>query len=250
LGRRVIRVLYFLIKKCTFGKQPHNQNNCMQPNYSTKEKTFRIIAFVLCLITLVAQFIIMMQGAASDEIMARTIRFFSFMTILTNILVALTYIFPLTFPSSKAAKFFAKPNTQSAVLVYITIVCLGYHFLLAKIWKPQGLQYWVDKSLHYYVPVGYFIFYVLFVKKGTLVYNNMYRWLIYPFVYLVYAITRGLITNDYPYPFLDLHKHEMSKVLTVMAVVFTGYVIISLLVIFYDKNLSKKSITRSNIAQE
>jgi len=214
----------------------------MQFNYSTKEKIFRIIAFVLGLTTLVAQFAIMMQGAAeSNEVITRTVRFFSFMTILTNIIVALTYIVPLIFPSTKAGRFFAKPNTQSAVLVYIIIVCLGYHFLLAKIWNPQGLQYWVDKSLHYYVPVAYLIFYFLFVKKGTLAYSNMYKWLIYPFVYLVYAISRGLITNDYPYPFLNLGKHEVSKVLSVVAALFAAYTIISLLVIFYDKNFTKKT---------
>jgi len=213
----------------------------MHPNYSTKEKIFRIIAFLFGLITLIAQFVIMMKGAAGAEILTRVIRFFSFMTILTNILVALTYILPLSSATSKAGKFFAKPNTQSAILVYILIVCLGYHFLLANIWRPEGLQYWVDKYLHYAVPILYVIFYFLFVKKGTLAYKNIYKWLIYPAVYLVYAITRGLITNEYPYPFLDLGKHEASRVVTVIAILFIGYILLSLSVVLFDKAIGKKA---------
>lgn len=208
----------------------------MQSNYSTKEKTFRIIAFPFGLITLIAQFVIIMQGAEGSEIITRVIRFFSFMTILTNTLVAITYILPVI-SNSRAGRFFAKSNTQSAVLVYIIIVCLGYHLLLAKIWKPEGLQYWVDKSLHYFVPVIYLLFYFLFVKKGTLAYKNIYKWLTYPAVYLVYAITRGLITNDYPYPFLDFSKHEASKVFTIIAILFAGYIILSFTVVLFDKKI-------------
>lgn len=211
----------------------------MQPNYSNKEKIFRVIAFLFGLATLITQFVIMMKGAEGTEILARVIRFFGFMTILTNTLVAITYILPLI-SNSTAGKFFAKPNTQSAILVYIIIVCLGYHFLLAKIWKPEGLQYWVDKALHYFVPVIYLLFYLLFVKKGTLAFRNIYKWLIYPAMYLLYAITRGLVTNDYPYPFLDFSKHAASKVFTIIAILFAGYIIISLVVVFFDKAIGKK----------
>lgn len=212
----------------------------MQPNYSTKEKTFRIIAFLFSLVTLITQFVIMMQGAEGSAIITRMVRFFSFMTILTNILVAITYIIPLT-SKSGAGSFFSKPNTQSAVLVYIIIVCLGYHFLLAHIWKPEGLQYWVDKALHYFVPVIYVAFYFLFVKKGTLSFTHIYKWLLYPFTYLVYAITRGVITNDYPYPFLDFNKHEASKVFTTIAALFAGYMIMSVLVVLSDRLLTRKA---------
>jgi len=213
----------------------------MHTYYSAKEKIFRILAFLFGLTTLIIQFAIMMKNATGVEIITRIVRFFSFMTILTNILVALTYIMPLLSPSSKAGKFFTKPNTQSALLVYIIIVCLGYHFLLAKIWNPQGLQYWVDKSLHYAVPAIYLLFYLIFVTKGTLAFNNIYKWLLYPFVYLVYAITRGLITNDYPYPFLDLGKHEASRVFTVVTILFIGYILLSLAVVLFDKAIGQKA---------
>lgn len=216
----------------------------MHFNYSSKETTFRIIAFVFGLATLIAQFVLMQNGAiAAGEVITRTIRFFSFMTILTNILVALAYILPLVAASTMPGKLFARPVTQSAVLVYILIVCIGYHFLLSHIWDPQGLQKTVDISLHSLVPIIYLLFYILFVKKGTLVYRNIYKWLIYPFVYLVYALTRGLITGEYPYPFLNLGQHTVSHVLLIVLILFTGYGVLSLLVVRFDNSLKKTSLT-------
>lgn len=214
----------------------------MQINEHSKEKAFRIVACLFGLLTLVTQFILMQQGTTSvEETIARTIRFFSFMTILTNTLVAITYIIPVIVPSKKAGRFFANSNTQSAVLVYILIVCIGYHFLLANIWNPQGLQKVVDISLHYLVPLIYLAFWLKFVKKTAIPYSNIYKWLIYPFLYLIYAISRGLITSDYPYPFLDFSKHPVSRVLTIIVVLMAGYIIIGLLVIFIHKRFDMEA---------
>jgi hypothetical protein len=214
----------------------------MQPNYSNTEKTLRIIAFLFSTTVIVTQFIIMMQGAAEkNEVSIRLLRFFSFMTILTNIIVALTYILPLALPLSKAGRFFAKPNTQSAVCMYIVMVCLGYHFMLAKLYVLTGLQYYVDRGLHYVIPIIYILFYLLFVKKGTLAYRHIYKWLIFPFVYLVYVLIRGLITNEYPYPFLNFSKHETNKVFTSIGVLFAGYIIMSLLIVRFDRAFANKA---------
>jgi len=214
----------------------------MQTSYSTTEKSWRIIAFLFSGIVLITQFILMMQGAAKNgEVLIRLVRFFSFMTILTNIIVALAYVLPLVAPSSKAGKLFATPNTQSAVCMFIVMVCLGYHFMLSKLYTLVGLQYYVDRGLHYVVPIAYVLFYLIFVKKGTLVYRNIYKWLMFPFVYLVYVLIRGLITNDYPYPFLNFSKHEASKVFISIAVLFAGYIMMSLLIVLFDRTFSKKS---------
>lgn len=213
----------------------------MLPFYSGKEKAIRIFLFIISFVTIVAQFWITVTVANAEPMLTRIVRFFSFMTILTNILVALTYILPLLSPTSKAGKFFAKPNTQSAILVYIMVVCLGYHFLLANVWKPEGLQYWVDKSLHYLVPLLYLLFYLFFVVKGTLVFNNVFKWLIYPTVYLIYAMVRGAVTGDYPYPFLNLNTHPASKVYSVITVLFVVYISLSLLVIAFDRIMGKRS---------
>src|SRR5947207_476625 len=63
------------------------------------------------------------------------VRYFSFFTILTNILVAFCFTTLLTKPISKHGVFLARPKTLAAVTVYITIVGIVYNTVLRFIWE-------------------------------------------------------------------------------------------------------------------
>ena len=58
-----------------------------------------------------------------------TVRYFSFVTILTNILVALALTLPWLSPDSKPGRFFTQPSVRTAILTYIIIVAVIYHHL-------------------------------------------------------------------------------------------------------------------------
>lgn len=167
--------------------------------------------------------------------LSAVVRFFSYMTIWTNILVTLSFLYPLISPDSKAARFFTRPVVQTGLLLYICIVGLVYHFFLSIMWKPVGLQYFVDILLHYVVPVLYFLYWMLYAKKGALHYMNVMVWLIYPIIYIVYILTRGALTNTYPYPFLNVSKLGIGKVGVNMLGLTMLYVILGALIILVDK---------------
>lgn len=206
----------------------------------TKEKIFRIIAFLFSLINLVLQFILIQKGTKTfTDFILQTIAYFSYMTIWSNVLAALAYILPLMAPKTKAGKFLARPFSQTAVLVYISIVCIVYFLLLANTWNPQDLQKFVDVSLHYAIPMLYFIFWILFVARGSLHFKNVFVWLLFPLVYVVYALIVGTIRNSYPYPFLDLNKNNLVYVGMMIAVICTGYIVIGLIAVAADKLLYK-----------
>ena len=95
------------------------------------------------------------------------IRYFSYMTIWTNILVTLTFAIPLIAKNSRLAKFLSSPLMQTGTMLFITIVGLVYHFLLAHIWSPTGLQKVADVSLHYIVPVLYIIYWIFFIHENS-----------------------------------------------------------------------------------
>lgn len=201
--------------------------------FSAKERITRIVLFVFGLITLAAQFAILQKNVNGfADFMSHTITFFSYMTILTNTLVALVYIVPVIFPTSRFGKFLSKPFAQTATLVYIVIVCIAYHFLLARVWNPQGLQKAVDISLHYIVPILYTLFWFLFVQKGILKYKYAIIWLVYPGAYLIYAMLRGSYTGIYPYYFLDIQKNSAERVLSVIAILLCSYLITGFIFIF------------------
>jgi hypothetical protein len=144
--------------------------------------------------------------ANGKTIFTGVIIFISFFTILTNILacLVLSYSSPTSKPVSTLAKFFSYPLVASGVAVSIAMVGIVYHFLLRKIWNPQGFQLIADMSLHYLMPTLFIIYWALFVNKAGLRWLHSIVWCVYPIAYLCYSLVRGKIMGSYPYPFIDV----------------------------------------------
>lgn len=133
-----------------------------------------------------------------------TLRFFSFFTIVGNLLVALTTGFAVFGPAAPAGSFFARPRVRAGVAVYIAIVCGIYITILRHLWNPQGAQWWADAALHYAVPVLYLAWWVLGVAHGALRWSDVPRWLLFPLAYVVWVLIHGAWLHWYPYPFVDV----------------------------------------------
>jgi hypothetical protein len=52
-------------------------------------------------------------------------------------------------------RFFTQPSVRSAILVYIIVVAVIYHYLLATLWNPQGWQFVADTIEHVVAPALY-----------------------------------------------------------------------------------------------
>lgn len=142
------------------------------------------------------------------------IRYFSFFTILTNILVAACFsLLWLNRKNFNPPSVLSAPR-QTAVAVYILVVGIIYNAILRFLWSPTGLQQIVDEVLHLVVPLLYFTYWLLFVNKQSLRWKHAFTWLIYPFVYLVFILIRGRLATPayYPYPFVDVSKLGYEKV--------------------------------------
>jgi hypothetical protein len=132
------------------------------------------------------------------------VRYFSFFTILTNLLVALTLTLSLL-PSKRAwVRFFSRAAVQTGVAVYIAVVGAIYSLLLRHIWSPVGLQKLADVLLHDVVPLAYVLYWLIFVPKAELRWRHAFLWLSYPLVYMVYTLLHGAVSGWYPYPFVDV----------------------------------------------
>ena len=166
-----------------------------------------------------------------------TVRYFSFFTILTNILVALALTLPWLAPQSRAGQFFDRPSVRTAILAYIIIVAVIYHYLLAKLWNPQGWELVADTIEHVVTPALYVIDWVLFVPKGTLKWKSAIVWLGYPLVYAAYSLIHGAVTGFYPYPFINVAEFGYDKVLINMAVLVLVFLGLGLALIGIDRRL-------------
>ena len=177
------------------------------------------------LLSLLAQYWLMLQGGRFDSFVGATFAFFSYFTILTNILATAALLAPTLAPSTFAGRALSRPFVRAAIAVYIVIVALVYHTVLASQWNPQGLQFIVDKSLHYVMPVAFLADWLLFSEKGNLRLQDAPKALAFPIAFAIWTLGRGLVVETYPYPFLNVNALGYPAVflnLLVLMGVFLG----------------------------
>jgi hypothetical protein len=153
----------------------------------------------------------------------------SYFTIWTNFLIAACLSVVLGAPGSRLGRRLGTPEFLTGVAVAISLVSLAYELLLRGLWKPLG-WYWVaDTLFHDIVPLAFVSLWFVFVPKGSLGPRHVPGWLIYPSVYLVYALLRGAVIGRYPYPFLDVtsigygHTAINAAGLLLVLIVLSGF---------------------------
>lgn len=200
-----------------------------------------LLGFIAALgwFALIAQFILMFN-ARTTSTPEMVIRYFSFFTILTNLLVTVYSTTLIVWPASLLGRFFNRPTVGTATNVYIIAVGLIYNVILRALWKPVGMQRVVDELLHTIIPFLFLLYWVLFLAKKELKWNAFFPWLIYPLVYCLYILGRGYLSGFYPYPFMDVTKLGYKQVLLNsmgVTIVFLGF---SVLFINIGRIKSKK----------
>lgn len=188
--------------------------------------------------TVISQFYLNIANS-SVPVTEVTIRFFSYFTILTNILVALSFTIILLRPKSRLGEFFSKSRVLTAVTAYITFVWIAYNILLRHLWNPSGLQLIVDELLHSFIPFLSILYWLIFVPKSELQWKSILPWMIYPFIYLLYVLTRGALSGFYPYPFIDVNSLGYSKVFLNDIGLIIAFLLLSLLFVAIGKLTSK-----------
>ncbi len=171
-----------------------------------------ILIAAIAWFAVLAQYFLMIENRV-NPILETTIRFFSFFTILTNLLVAIYFTLSLLKKENSYLSIINKSGTLTAVTVYITIVGLVYQILLRHIWEPKGMQMVVDEMLHSAIPILVIIFWYLYEEKKSRDYKQILKWLIYPLIFLIFILIRGEFSNFYPYPFVNATNLGLKQVL-------------------------------------
>ena len=138
-----------------------------QTNSGRIETGFRIVAAALGWFAIITQYSLMAANAG-PHLVERTINFFSYFTIVSNILVALAMTLPWLAPSTWAGRFFLLPAVRTAIVAYIIVVFVVYHTMLSRLYHPQGLRFACDIILHYVMPPLFVLDWALFVDKRVL----------------------------------------------------------------------------------
>jgi len=169
------------------------------------------------------------------------IKFFSYFTILTNLLVAVYFSTILFAPSSSLSRFFNKQSSSTAIAVYILVVGIVYNISLRQIWTFTGWSRVGNELLHTITPL-YFLFYWLFkTGKEKLSFRIVVYWMLYPLSYLVYTLIRGTIVHSYPYPFVDVNILGYPSVILNCLIVAALFFILFTIFIAISNRLNARS---------
>jgi len=165
-----------------------------------------------------------------------TVRFLSYFTILSNLLVACV-------AGSAAfgadARWFARPGVRGGVAVYIAVTGTVYFLILRHLWQPQGAQWWADSGLHYATPALYLAWWLACVPHGRLDWRVLPRWLLFPLGYLLWTFARGAMVHEYPYPFIDVDQLGLATALRNSTGVLLLMLVAGTLLVLLDRALGR-----------
>lgn len=161
--------------------------------------------------------------------------FFSFFTILSNILAAAFLIFA----SVASEKVWTSKRTQQvrgAVTLYMLMTGVIFALLLSGLKDVQLTAVpWDNGVLHYIMPVVLVADWLLYPSKAKLSYKVVAVWAIVPIAYVAYSLIRGAAISWYPYPFLNATKLGYETVLTTTALLAIFVIGAALGLVWYSR---------------
>lgn len=198
---------------------------------------WRILFAIVGWAALIGQYALTLQ-AGTRSVVGSTVVFFSYFTILTNLLVALALTAPAIAPDSRLGRWTATEGVRAALAMYIAVVGIIYHALLDATWNPQGLLFYVNQLLHTVMPIAFVLDWLLFVPKGRLRWIDAVKWLAYPLLYGLFTAVHGLIIGWYPYWFIDIGALGWGPALTHSAALLAVFLVLGLVVVALDRGLA------------
>jgi hypothetical protein len=199
--------------------------------------TFAVVGWA----ALALQYLLIIGPGAPGAIPGLTLNFFSYFTILTNVLAALALTAPLIRADSRLGRWSASEGVRAAIAMYIAVVGLTYHVLLSHAWEPQGLAWLTNALLHYVMPTAVVLDWLLFTPKGRLRWIDAVKWLGFPLVYVGWTLAHGYASGWWPYWFLNVPALGWAKAgfwAGVMLALFLG---IGLVLVGLDRTLGRSA---------
>lgn len=168
-----------------------------------------------------------------------TVRFFSFFTILSNVLVALVATSAATGGNAAFLRGLRQPRVRGLAALCIAVTCLIYAVILQGQWHPLGPQLIADRALHYVVPALYLAWWVVLLPHGALGFRDALRWLVFPLAFCVWTFARGAVVHAYPYPFMDVDRLGYPTVLLNALMVGALFAVLGAALVAVDRLLGR-----------
>ena len=204
------------------------------------QTTYRAAVGAFTAICVFMQYWLLVRGETFAAMAATSVKFFSFFTVLTNVLAAVALLLPLIAPHSAAGRFFTRPNVRTAITGYIIIVGVVYYLLLSGLSRRQGWEIFFEHMAHYVTPPLFVLDWLLFVPKRDLDRRVALGSLWYPLVYLVWTLIHGAVTGWYPYPFVDVADLGYPRALINIAGLVLAFLVLEAALVGIGRMLARR----------
>ena len=164
-----------------------------------------------------------------------TLNFFSYFTILSNLMVALALTAPAVAPDSRLGRWSLSESVRAAVTMYIVVVGVVYHFLLHPYWNPTGWSLVVNLVLHYVMPAAFVLDWLWLTPKGRLRWIDPVKWLAFPLIYGGWTLIHGLATHWWPYGFVDVDALGLGRVVAIFGGLLVFFLMVGLGLVGLDR---------------
>jgi hypothetical protein len=169
------------------------------------------------------------------------VNFWTYFTHLTNLGLLLVYLASLG--GWRSLAWFRRPRTAAAAVVYISLVMIYYHFMLAPYNRFDGLLLLATLLLHYLTPLCYLGWWAIVAPHGQLRLSDV-PWILVPgLVYVAWVLARGALAGEYPYDILDAGRFGYAAVATGVSVLAVAVCLLAGLAVFIDKLLARRTET-------
>lgn len=133
------------------------------------------------------------------------------------------------------------PALKGVAMMGITVTWLVAHFMLGSFTMGPSLRVSI-RLVHYVVPIMTILDWLLFDQKGQIKLTAPLLWTVFPLVY--FAAIMGLAyfgkgVPFYPYPFMNVEKQGLPRVLITVAVMLAFFVALGYLFVLVDRLLQK-----------
>ena len=191
---------------------------------TTASRLWHAVLATLVLATVVAQLVLLAQGgvdvnsadAARPALAERFVRFFSFFTVESNLLVLAASLALMIDPERDGALF---RIVRLDALLGIAITWIVFALVLSKIVHVEGLAAWINFGFHDASPVLALVGWLLFGPRPRIDTRTIALAFVWPIMWIVYTLVRGAIVGWYPYPFLDAAALGYANVFVNVAIV-------------------------------
>ncbi|WP_440896972.1 Pr6Pr family membrane protein [Amphibacillus sp. Q70] len=124
-------------------------------------------------------------------------------TIHSNIIVTIIFIISASAHVLKKPESYKLDLCKIAALIYMIVVLSIYHFILSSGGEYSGTRIITNFTLHYLTPILVGLNWLIFEEKKRYRYKSILFWLLFPVLYGVISLLRGLYDGFYPYFFLN-----------------------------------------------